>query len=299
MESLGEYLKAERELRNLSLEEAAKFTKIRKQFLKAVEEDKYELLPPAIYVKGFLTIYAKYLGLNPNDIVLRYQNYLKSLTISFPPELQQQITTPKKRVRLRLFFFPIFAIILSVFIFIYYISNKPLVRLPTSSEEKESGPGPLSSVPSQVETQTTYQAEQRRISKPKGAKDEDIITTGSPFFEVLEVSIGRGIEREGGRLIITGECSEFTCNNQRAYLFSRIKTQREGKIAHVWLWEGKEFNKIEIETRPPAWSIYSYITLRPQHFGNWKAEVRDGDKVLASVSFKVIESTSHSNQEKQ
>ncbi|MDO9351684.1 MAG: helix-turn-helix domain-containing protein, partial [Deltaproteobacteria bacterium] len=98
MESLGKYLKAERELRNLSLEETAKFTKIRKQFLKAIEEDRYELLPPAIYVKGFLTIYAKYLGLDPHDVVLRYQNYLKSLTISPPLELQQQIPTPKKRV---------------------------------------------------------------------------------------------------------------------------------------------------------------------------------------------------------
>jgi len=41
MESLGKYLKAERELRNLSLEETAKFTKIRKQFLEAIEEDRY------------------------------------------------------------------------------------------------------------------------------------------------------------------------------------------------------------------------------------------------------------------
>jgi cytoskeletal protein RodZ len=91
MESLGKYLKAERELRNLSLEETAKFTKIRKQFLKAIEEDRYELLPPAVYVKGFLTIYAKYLGLDPYDVVLRYQNYLKSLTIPQPIELREQI----------------------------------------------------------------------------------------------------------------------------------------------------------------------------------------------------------------
>jgi cytoskeletal protein RodZ len=34
MESPGKYLKAERELRNLSLEEVAKFTKIRENFLR-------------------------------------------------------------------------------------------------------------------------------------------------------------------------------------------------------------------------------------------------------------------------
>jgi cytoskeletal protein RodZ len=40
MESPGKYLKAERELRNLSLEEVAKFTKIKEDFLKAIEEDR-------------------------------------------------------------------------------------------------------------------------------------------------------------------------------------------------------------------------------------------------------------------
>jgi len=56
MESPGKYLKAERELRNLSLEEVSKSTKIKEDFLKAIEEDRYEFLPPVVYVKGLLTI---------------------------------------------------------------------------------------------------------------------------------------------------------------------------------------------------------------------------------------------------
>jgi cytoskeleton protein RodZ len=71
MESLGKYLKLKRDLRNLSLREVAKSTRIKENFLRAIEEDRYELLPPAIYVKGFLTIYAKYLSLDPHDVVLR------------------------------------------------------------------------------------------------------------------------------------------------------------------------------------------------------------------------------------
>ena len=62
-------MKAERELRNLSLEEISKFIKIKEDFLKAIEEDRYEFLPPAIYVKGLLTILARHLGLNPYDVV--------------------------------------------------------------------------------------------------------------------------------------------------------------------------------------------------------------------------------------
>ena len=60
MEPLGKYLKAERESRKLSLKEVSESTKIREPLLKAIEEDRYEFLPPT-YVKGFLNAYARYL----------------------------------------------------------------------------------------------------------------------------------------------------------------------------------------------------------------------------------------------
>jgi len=299
MESLGKYLKAERELRNLSLEETAKFTKIRKQFLKAIEEDRYELLPPAIYVKGFLTIYAKYLGLDPHDIVLRYQNYLKSLTISPPLELQQQIPTPKKRVRPWVFFILVFAIILFTAFFVYYTFHDHSERVPPSFEAipPPSIPSPLPSS-GMAKPQITHQAGQREISRLKEVKTEETIGPEVSSFEILEASMGTAIEREGGRLVLRGKCSEFICNNQRAYFFTRIKTLREGKIAHVWLWKGKEFHRIEIDVKPPVWSVYSYITLRPQHAGSWKVEVRDGDNILNSLDFKATEADFYSIQEK-
>jgi cytoskeletal protein RodZ len=42
MESPGKYLKAERELRNLSLEEVSKSTKIKEDFLKTIEEELFK-----------------------------------------------------------------------------------------------------------------------------------------------------------------------------------------------------------------------------------------------------------------
>ena len=68
MESPGKFLKKERDTRNISLEEISKFTKIKEHHLKAIEEDRYELLPPILYVKGYLNVYARYLGLDPKDI---------------------------------------------------------------------------------------------------------------------------------------------------------------------------------------------------------------------------------------
>lgn len=314
MESPGKYLKVERELRNLSLEEVAQFTRIKKHILKAIEEDEYELLPPGIYVKGFLTAYAKYLGLDPKDVILRYQNYLKSLTLSKPLELPQQTPPPKKRVRpwvpiiptFSIILFIIFAIILFIVVIIYYDTpNEPMEGFISSFEEEKSPPVPLPSIPlplpiqEKVGTQTIHPDEQKENSRLKEMVAKDAILSEAPPVEVLDAGIGTGVEREGGRLILIGKRSEFICNNQRAYFFTRIKAQREGKIIHVWLWKGKEFQRIEIEIKPPAWSVYSYLTLRPNYAGNWEAEVRDGGKVLSSLSFKATESDHYSSHEKR
>jgi cytoskeletal protein RodZ len=84
-ETLGKYLKQQRESKKISLREVAKSTKVRETLLKAIEEDQHHLLPPTTYVKGFLFSYAKYLRLNPNDVLLRYERTLKGESITSPP----------------------------------------------------------------------------------------------------------------------------------------------------------------------------------------------------------------------
>jgi cytoskeleton protein RodZ len=76
-ESLGKYLKKERELRNISLRDVARNTRVREPFIQALEEDRLDRLPPPTIVKGFLQSYAKYVGLDPNAVLLRFQALLK------------------------------------------------------------------------------------------------------------------------------------------------------------------------------------------------------------------------------
>jgi cytoskeletal protein RodZ len=99
MESLGKFLKKERETRNISLEQVSKFTKIKQHHLRAIEEGRCELLPPTPYVKGYLNVYAKYLTLDPKKIILRYEEYLKSLIPPEPIELQHHGPPKKKSSR--------------------------------------------------------------------------------------------------------------------------------------------------------------------------------------------------------
>jgi cytoskeleton protein RodZ len=79
METVGQYLKRERELRNISLNEIATATRIRENLLAAIEEDRHDLLPAPVFVKGFLVAYGKHIGLDPGDVVLRYESDLKEL----------------------------------------------------------------------------------------------------------------------------------------------------------------------------------------------------------------------------
>ena len=81
-ETLGSYLRNQRESKKISLREVAKNTRVREHILRAIEEDQHELLPPATYVKGFLSAYARYLRLDENDVLLRYERVLKGEPIT-------------------------------------------------------------------------------------------------------------------------------------------------------------------------------------------------------------------------
>src|SRR5437588_11807437 len=72
--SFGEELRREREIRGISLKEIADATKISKRFLEAIERNDHKTLPAPVFTRGFVREYARYLGLNSDEIVNRY-NY--------------------------------------------------------------------------------------------------------------------------------------------------------------------------------------------------------------------------------
>ncbi len=73
METLGQFLRREREFRGISQEELCKATRINTMILGAIEEDRMDDLPKGTFVKGFLRSYAQHIGLNADEVLLRYQ----------------------------------------------------------------------------------------------------------------------------------------------------------------------------------------------------------------------------------
>jgi len=74
MESVGRKLREAREKHNYNLEQIARDTHISKQFLEALEEENFAVMPGDTYVLGFLRNYAEYLGLNPEEMIGLYRN---------------------------------------------------------------------------------------------------------------------------------------------------------------------------------------------------------------------------------
>lgn len=70
--SPGAILRRCREFHEISLEEASETTKIGVSHLRALEDDQIREFANQAYLKGFLRIYATYLGLNSDDIARMY-----------------------------------------------------------------------------------------------------------------------------------------------------------------------------------------------------------------------------------
>jgi len=75
-ESVGEFLKRERELRQITLQEVAEGTKISIRRLRSIESDQFNDLPAEVFVRGFIKSYAEYIGIDPADAILRLEENL-------------------------------------------------------------------------------------------------------------------------------------------------------------------------------------------------------------------------------
>ncbi len=70
--TLGETLRATREQQKLTIEEIADRTKVRAEYLEALEEERYQMLPAKTYVTSFIRSYARFLGIDEQEALRLY-----------------------------------------------------------------------------------------------------------------------------------------------------------------------------------------------------------------------------------
>src|SRR4249919_3263646 len=82
---VGPALRKAREHRGLTLDEAARDTKLRTDLLSALEDESFDALLGDVYVRGALRTYAQYLGLSPDKVVAAYARHAEDPEPPPPP----------------------------------------------------------------------------------------------------------------------------------------------------------------------------------------------------------------------
>jgi cytoskeleton protein RodZ len=82
---VGPALRRARELRALTLDEAARDTKLRVEQLDALEREEFDVLPGEVYVRASLRTYATYLGLNADEVTGQYGRVVEAPEPIPPP----------------------------------------------------------------------------------------------------------------------------------------------------------------------------------------------------------------------
>ena len=72
METMGQKFRAAREKKKMNVSRAAALTHIKVQNIEMMENDDFTKMPAPTYAKGFIRIYAAFLGLDPVPLVQEY-----------------------------------------------------------------------------------------------------------------------------------------------------------------------------------------------------------------------------------
>ena len=130
MECPGEYLKREREHRGVSLADISSTIKVQESLLRLLESDKYDSMPHPTFVKGYIKAYCKFLGIDENDAVLRFELYLQELAgFENKPkgEFDSGVASKSKGLHAdrKIILGALVIIVLFLIVFIYFFTREP------------------------------------------------------------------------------------------------------------------------------------------------------------------------------
>ena len=129
MQTFGDYLKRQREDRNISLREVAHLTMITERYLDSLEKDDYAKLPEGPYIRGYISSYATSIGIDANEALNRFDALCREQDKA--KDIQQEVSEDKKPQapvaflsnKRNLFFLCFIILILSAFGFYHLFSQ--------------------------------------------------------------------------------------------------------------------------------------------------------------------------------
>src|SRR3990167_4757014 len=123
---IGVQFQEERKRQNLTLEEVARATKIREEFLSAIERGDHKKLPSPAYAYGFVRNYAKFLGLPvEKSLALFRRDFDEKKSIEVLPKgltSPGEFSIPKFKIGRSAFLISIILVIVAAFLLFQYRS---------------------------------------------------------------------------------------------------------------------------------------------------------------------------------
>jgi hypothetical protein len=216
MFEIGNSLREARHRRQIELPQVEEATKIRVKYLRALEDEQFDILPSDIYVKGFLRAYADYLGL---DGQLYVDEYNSRFVVGEEHELRSRRTVSRRPERSRrletgivLFALAIVAVVTIVVISAWSSSSKqpttPRAAHRTVTSHKRTTPPPTIAV--RAITGTSWVA--IRSGGPGGkvafqgtiARGQPVTLTGKRFWLDISTPENLLIEIRGKPISVVG-----------------------------------------------------------------------------------------------
>ena len=99
MFDIGSSLREARSRQGLDFPELEQLTKIRPKYLRALEDEQFEILPAPTYVRGFLRSYAEALGLDGQPFVDEYNSRFAAVGEDDVPVRVRRAPQPRRRER--------------------------------------------------------------------------------------------------------------------------------------------------------------------------------------------------------
>lgn len=121
MSTVGQYLKKQRETRQMSVEEVARATRVPMSSVERIEADQFDDLPGEVFVRGFLKSYARAVGAEPDEVLARHTASRRAAWVTPLP-----LSSPSRPARGRRFGVAIaFVLLLILFTLALSIVLKP------------------------------------------------------------------------------------------------------------------------------------------------------------------------------
>ena len=143
VENFGSYLKHERELRGVPLEEISGATKIHIRFLQALEDNHFDELPGEVFIKGYIRSYANIIGSDVEEMLNIYEESVGNKTENISESVPPSNISAKTFLGFALAGLIILAIIFGVRFLISSKNNQPVKNAELNEKQNLKPPAPL------------------------------------------------------------------------------------------------------------------------------------------------------------